>query len=67
MKDIRKKIKNWRMEATSPRNDGWVSTHYRELILEAYTEIKEVATSIGLVPLGEDSALPFIDNGGDDD
>jgi hypothetical protein len=66
MKDIRKKITNWRIEATSPRNDGWVSAHYKGLILEAYAEIKKTAEAVGVIDITQRELPPLI-QGEDDD
>jgi len=49
MKDIEKKINDWRIEARSPRNDGWVSAHYKNLLIKTYNLSRDAVESLGLL------------------
>jgi len=52
MKDILNIIKEWRLEAFSPHNDGWTQNGYRETLIK----IKKYLNSIDNLKLhgGED-------------
>ena len=46
MQEIIKKLNTWKAEATSFRNDGWMTAHYKALIKEVYDLSKEMVDEL---------------------